>query len=117
MSQIHGLTATIKVINDHNLAFQRQVVLSASSSESSFMSRSFASRDACSQLQYPSGSFKVHLRLTFSILVFFLRSAVPIQHHPILARKTLKFYSLTSSKGSLLSTCFSQTISLKEFRI
>lgn len=53
MSQIHGLTATIKVINDHNLAFQRQVVLSASSSESSFMSRSFASRDACSQLQYP----------------------------------------------------------------
>ena len=48
MSQIH--VVTIKVINDHNLAFQRQVVLSASSSS---LSRSFASRDACSQLQYP----------------------------------------------------------------
>ena len=53
MSQIDALTAAIKVINDHNLAFQRPVALSTSSSESSSLSGSFASRDACSQLQYP----------------------------------------------------------------
>ncbi|CAH3166981.1 unnamed protein product [Pocillopora meandrina] len=39
-----------------------------------------------------SGSFKVHLRSTFAILVFCRRSAVPVQCHSILARGALMFF-------------------------